>query len=75
MASVELHNAYFYDCDSCGRENFHRGITVAFSKEDVESVRKEYGLEEDDLIDGTWSFKPAQVICEHCKAVFDVEED
>jgi uncharacterized Zn finger protein len=37
---VVLRPAYCWDCDSCGRENFERGIIQEFSLEDLKGLVK-----------------------------------
>lgn len=75
MTTIELHPAFSFDCDSCGREGFHRGVVVAFSAEDMATIADLYQTEGVELAAGVWHFKPATVECTHCGAVFSVAED
>ena len=75
MNTIELHPAFMFDCHNCGMENFHRGVVVAFSPEDVASVADMYAIEDAELVAGTWHFKPAEVVCQHCQAKYAVAGD
>ncbi len=85
MKTVELHAAFFYDCDNCGREVFVKGDVVpldailrSLPKKDREVARK-------FLSDGSGftTITPQTVVCPHpdCNASFlvasldDMEED
>lgn len=56
--SVELHTAFFWICDACGSDNFHRGIAAEAPPGDQ----------------GEWVMQPDRVKCDKCGAEFDVEE-
>ena len=77
MLTVELHPAYFFACDDCGRDSFGHMICADLTREDkVDALRKMGKLEsyEDlpDDVDGDLIMYPAIVYCQHCNAEFDV---
>ncbi len=71
MQKVELHTAYVWDCEACGRENFCRSVVVEFSEEDRLEMAKEHGVEFET---GEWVQRPDEVICQHCGAEFETED-
>lgn len=76
MKEVELHQAFSWTCDDCGRSNFASAVTL----EDVDEAEKEamlrdaIGLQpyEDipDDFDGQFCLAPKTVLCPFCKTVF-----
>lgn len=69
MPDVELHPAYSWTCDECGRENFARAVVP----ESLEGELPE-GFD-DEAYDGVqWIMKPERVTCSACGAEFDVVE-
>lgn len=68
MKEVELHAAYVWDCDDCGRENFTRGCTPNLSDEEVQEIREELNL--DDGHFGNFVLMPDTVECKFCKTKF-----
>jgi hypothetical protein len=62
--TAELHIAYVWDCDACGRENFERAMVYEFSPEEI--AEGEYET-------GNWMTHPDSVICRGCGAVFDAK--
>lgn len=71
---VELHNAYVWDCDACGAENFVRAVTVEMTPEDVEAMKERYGGDDEEWQTGNWMSRPDDVTCSKCGAKFEVEE-
>lgn len=71
---VELHNAYSWDCDECGRGNFVRAVVVAMTDEDASEMMQRYGGDPEDWQNGQWMTRPDEVVCENCKARFETEE-
>lgn len=67
---AELHNAYVWDCDECGKENFLRAVIVEFSPEDEAEMKALHGV--DEFQTGRWETSPDDVTCKHCGTVFDV---
>jgi uncharacterized Zn finger protein len=69
MAShVELHPAFVYDCDECGRENFVRSIVGEFDEETLDEMREDHGITEYEA--GDWHSAPRTVKCQFCGSVF-----
>ena len=68
---IELHAAYMFDCEMCGRENFIRAISPEFSDEEKDELKKEMGIEEDGLAD--LLLLPEKVICQFCNVEFYTE--
>lgn len=60
---ARLHHAFRWDCDSCGRENFVRAISM--EREYIESK-----LGEDIETDGDYVLYPAIVVCQHCTSQY-----
>jgi hypothetical protein len=71
MRKLELHIAYTWDCESCGRENFCRAVRPSLAQDEIDEMRLEHGIEEEDQ--GEWMMAPATVTCEHCLANYEVE--
>lgn len=85
--SVELHCAFVWDCDECGRENFERAIEGNFDEAaleadenqvvghlvalDAESVDDE--LFESECLTQVIALAPRRVTCKHCKSSFETE--
>ena len=61
---AEMHHAYVWDCDNCGRENFVRAIAFEGSPDDLEEMREEHGVETWDA--GEFETYPDGVKCKHC---------
>lgn len=75
MPSVELHSAWVWDCDSCGRENLEHGVTVEMTPEEAKAQAEAMGEPEaaEGMVRGEWMTQPVKVTCAHCAAEFDVE--
>lgn len=71
---VELHCAYLWTCDSCGRDNFLRAIVCEMTQEDITAMMEEHGGEPEDWKTGEWMTRPDEVTCEHCGAEYETEE-
>lgn len=71
---VELHDAYVWDCDSCGRENFERAVVVAPESLDPETRAALADVAGDDWITGDFTTRPDVVRCRACGAEFDAED-
>ena len=69
--TTELHLAYVWDCDTCGRENFERAIVYEPSPEDREDA-KDAG---EEFASGHWMTRPENVECKHCGAKFEAKDD
>lgn len=57
---IEVHSAWMFDCNECGRENFIRGVRR-------ESVRGDEGRV--DL----YVLYPCEVMCKHCERKYETE--
>lgn len=76
MEQVELHQAYVWDCETCGTENFCRCITADLNDDDREAAYRHFvGLEDyQSLPEGWRNFTlttcPDQVTCSTCGGLF-----
>lgn len=73
--TIELHPAYMWDCDECGRENFARAVYPELSEDEVRELAYDMGVIEsadDDLPPGMILMAPNKVQCIFCNAKFDV---
>jgi hypothetical protein len=68
---IELHGAYVWDCDACGRENFTRGLAPCLSDDEAQELREEHGIEPHET--GNWTLRPESVTCAHCGSEFEVD--
>jgi hypothetical protein len=72
MAShIELHPAFVWDCDDCGRENFERSIVGDFDEETLQQMRDEHGIQPWEA--GDLHTAPTVVTCRHCGSVFGTD--
>lgn len=79
--NVELHRAFFFTCDECGRDTFVRGIKLEpeseLYSELTEAVEAMPDFDSDD--DFEWMLAPEVVTCsfEDCNQTFEtsVEDD
>lgn len=71
--TVELHMAWSWDCDACGRENFTRGLRPEFTKEDVREIARDLGVKPRDVDLTEFTGAPETVRCPHCGATFTTE--
>jgi hypothetical protein len=76
---VELHQAFTWTCESCGRDNFERGVTVAPESVDLDELPD---TEETESIrmwiaeggEGVFVVAPDWVTCGHCGERFETED-
>jgi hypothetical protein len=74
---IELTPGYTWDCDSCGRENYQRCISVVLDNNKpshAKVIRHEYDIPEDKPIP-EWlhvrtSSNPSGVVCKFCNTWF-----
>lgn len=71
MNKVELLPAFIWCCDSCGTDQFERAIVCEFSKEELDELKEEWGIEEYDT--GHFLEGPREVTCNFCKETFETE--
>jgi ribosomal protein S27E len=78
QATVELHPAWQWDCDACGREVFERTMTQQLTAEEVRELAERMGEEvvgelPPDDERGEVVHLPDEVECPHCGAIFATE--
>ena len=66
---VELHPAYLWDCDNCGRENLVRPTPAFLDEEEEEDLKEEWGVEPEE--EGMFLQVPGEVECKYCQAVYE----
>jgi rubredoxin len=78
--AVELHQAFLWTCEECGRDNFERAITIAPESIDPDDLPSVLGLEPEEVKEwmesgggGSWTTAPTHVCCPHCEARFRAE--
>jgi len=82
---VDLHQAFWWACEDCGRDNFARAIqlepesveAVELSLRAVESFR-EAEDQADSLgaeLEGAFVMSPSHVKCTHCGAEFSTRDE
>ncbi len=59
VGSVELHDAFMWDCPHCGRENWQRAITYRPTPQDAVKL----GIDPTDAVDGVMITLPNYVMC------------
>lgn len=69
---VEVHTAWVWDCDECGRENFERAQTLEADEQEIAEMRDEYGVQPWET--GDFVAWPESVTCAHCNETFDVDK-
>lgn len=75
MEEVELHQAFFWTCNQCGKDNFIYAVTVRLSEEQVQEVVKERGGTEDFWRNGAYLQTPNKVTCKFCSAQYKSVDD
>ncbi len=71
MIQIELHPAFVWDCDECGRQNFERAIIPPFqSKEDEQRARAILNITPEE---GFPVMAPYVVTCRGCSTQFDTD--
>ncbi len=60
MGKIEVHSAWMFDCNECGRENFIRGVRRE-AMEDAEGLVNLYVL------------YPREVACKFCEQQYETE--
>ena len=66
---VELHPAYIWDCDNCGRENVVRPMPAFLDRDDEEEMREELGVDPSEQ--GVFLEVPGVVTCKFCNACYE----
>lgn len=90
MTPVELHDAFMFTCDECGRDTFIRAITISQEQIDgtgdaeiIDEIATAFGeiiknFEDEDLIQEggvTYTARPKIVKCDHCNSEFQTFEE
>ena len=65
---VELHPAFYWDCNACGRENFVRAILQEFTDEELKELRETEGIIPGET--GNFQKRIEEVTCQFCKEDF-----
>lgn len=74
---IALIPAYSWDCDSCGRENFQRSISMYLDPEDDEGadvIMRVHGELDRDRKYAVQT-SPDEVTCSHCGKTFEADMD
>lgn len=76
QSKIELHQAYQWDCDNCGRENFARAVVVELNPDDPDDAEMiAIAKEENEGLRGEWTpfwvTTPDEVACAHCGAEYE----
>ncbi|WP_422932055.1 hypothetical protein [Singulisphaera sp. PoT] len=69
-ASVELHPAYAWSCDECGRDNYATAIVRQLGKDELDELIEQTGIE---AIACGMIGHPSRVRCVHCGCSFQTE--
>lgn len=72
--TIELHEAFFWICEACGRDNFIRAVSHIGFPPDMSAKEKKATaklLGEDKTFG--WTEVPKEVTCESCKETFPAE--
>lgn len=72
VRSIELHPAFVWTCEDCGRENFTR--VVRLEPELVPDLIPEDRRAEVEGREGDWCLAPDRVTCAYCGAEYETEE-
>lgn len=86
MQAAELHSAFVFDCDNCGRENFVRAIEAQMDEATAKRVAADQcdihydtisdtteGRVEAEYVISRVSVAPRMVQCGHCGHKYSVE--
>jgi hypothetical protein len=68
---AELRQAYAFDCDDCGTENFVRAVVVEMADDVRERMQEDLGV---DGVTGDWVTIPSSVTCACCGARYRAVE-
>jgi uncharacterized Zn finger protein len=72
VQEVELHPAFQWDCDNCGKENFTRSIKWEGSEEDLIKLKERFEIEA--WQEGEFRHCPDEVTCSYCGTVFKAKD-
>lgn len=76
---VELHEAFWWTCDACGRDSFVRSVMLDMPREDAIELARAVGavppdFEFDDDDEPYWKSSPEEVTCDHCGEKYRTED-
>ena len=71
VETVELHHAFSWICDNCGKRNFERGISSEMSPEDLELAKSQDGIDLEEM--GDFVLAPDKVKCKNCGTEYEAE--
>lgn len=75
MDTVELHQAFMWDCEHCGIENFARAIRATLSDEEIANIREKFGIEEESEDEKVlFLLAPEKVTCSGCQTEYLTQE-
>ena len=72
MKRTELHQAFIWTCDNCGRDQFERAISVEVSEQDERKLKFMAGVEL--WWEGRFIAAPTEVTCQECDHTYSTEE-
>lgn len=72
--TIELHDAYVWDCDECGVENWTRAVIVTPESLDAETRAILDEAAGDDWVTGDIVTRPDVVTCRHCGTEYDADD-
>ena len=70
MYRVEIHPAWWFACEACGRDSFVRGVIANLSPDEASEAREHYDLPEDEA--GDFMQVPDSAVCTHCGATMEI---
>jgi hypothetical protein len=70
---IDLHQAWVWDCNGCGTENFARSVVMGMTDEERDRMYSEHGVSKDEI--GFWYTSPERVECFECGAQYDTRLD
>lgn len=69
--NIELHLAFVYDCDNCGKENFVRSIRIEADEDTMQELMEEHGVQPYEI--GEYQQAPTTVKCTFCGTEYNTE--
>jgi hypothetical protein len=84
MDTIELHQAFVFTCEDCGRDTFVRAVEIspeAMEGTEMDDETRESLTDANEAaeacginVGGTWLMAPDTVTCSHCGAEFATED-
>jgi len=69
--TVELHQAFSWICNGCGKRNFERGVNCEMSSEEFQEAKERLGVE--PWVEGAMVMAPSKVKCKNCGEAYTTE--